>query len=70
MPTRATQSIQTAIQDRVLATCLSATVKLRPPLVLHLLTSVPGLRRLPSRILGLNVPPEHISPELIGLMKR
>jgi 2-polyprenyl-6-methoxyphenol hydroxylase-like FAD-dependent oxidoreductase len=69
-PARATQRIQIAIQNGLLATSLTAQGRVRPPLALRLLTSVPGLRQLPSRILGLGVRPEHIGPELTRLMQR
>jgi 2-polyprenyl-6-methoxyphenol hydroxylase-like FAD-dependent oxidoreductase len=70
LPTHVTQRIQIAIQDRILATSLTAHSQLRAPIALRLLTSVPGLRQLPTRILGLGVRPEHIGPELSRLMQR
>lgn len=67
-PTRTTQRIQLAIQDRILAVTLSATGSVRPPLALRIIAAVPWLRPLPSRILGLGVRPEHIEADLIRLM--
>jgi 2-polyprenyl-6-methoxyphenol hydroxylase-like FAD-dependent oxidoreductase len=67
-PTRMTQRIQLAIQDRILAATLSAKGKVRPPLSLRIILSLPGFRRLPTRLLGLGVQPEHIGPDLSRLM--
>jgi 2-polyprenyl-6-methoxyphenol hydroxylase-like FAD-dependent oxidoreductase len=59
-PTRVTQRIQLTIHDNILAPALSTKGRFRPPLALRVLTRIPGLRRLPSRILGLGVRPEHV----------
>jgi 2-polyprenyl-6-methoxyphenol hydroxylase-like FAD-dependent oxidoreductase len=62
-PTRVTQRIQTAIQDRIIDPVLRGA----PPRVswpLELLQAWPWLQRLPARAIGLGVRPEHIlSPE-------
>ncbi|MGD9542843.1 MAG: FAD-dependent oxidoreductase [Methylocystis sp.] len=59
-PTRVTQAIQLAIQNRVVRGVLSAEKPLEPPLALRLLDAVPLLRRLPARLIGLGVRPEHV----------
>jgi len=59
-PTRATQTLQIAIQKRVVRRALSAAGSLRPPLLARLLTAVPLLRRIPGRLIGLGVRPEHV----------
>lgn len=62
-PTRVTQRLQIFMQNNVIRTVLSGR-ELKPPLLLRLLRSFPMLRRLPARILGLGVRPEHIgTPE-------
>jgi hypothetical protein len=36
----------------------------RPPLLLRLLKRFPRLRRLPARLIGLGLRPEHVAPAL------
>ena len=59
-PTRVTQRIQLAIQNRVIRSVLSATAPVKPPLVARLLARAPRLRRIPGRLIGLGVRPEHV----------
>ena len=62
-PTRVTQRIQLFLQNNVIRTVLGQS-ELKPPLVLRLLRHFPILRRIPARVLGLGVRPEHIgTPE-------
>ncbi|MEX2295959.1 MAG: FAD-dependent oxidoreductase [Dongiaceae bacterium] len=64
-PARVTQSLQLAIQNRIISAALQAGVQMAPPLFLRAMNAVPLLRRIPARLLGLGVRPEHIrSPEL------
>jgi 2-polyprenyl-6-methoxyphenol hydroxylase-like FAD-dependent oxidoreductase len=65
-PTRVTQRIQLAIQNRVIRTVLGATTPVKPPLVVHLLNRVPYLRRIPGRLVGLGVRPEHVHTPIAG----
>ena len=59
-PTSVTQAIQLAIQNRVVRSVLSAEKPFDAPLALRLLNAIPLLRRLPARLIGLGVRPEHI----------
>ena len=59
-PTRVTQALQLAIQNRVVRSVLSAQKPFDAPLALRLLNAIPLLRRLPARLIGLGVRPEHI----------
>jgi 2-polyprenyl-6-methoxyphenol hydroxylase-like FAD-dependent oxidoreductase len=61
-PAKLTQSIQLAIQQRVVRRALDDEKPFEPPLVLRLLDAVPALRQLPARIIGLGVRPEHVAP--------
>jgi 2-polyprenyl-6-methoxyphenol hydroxylase-like FAD-dependent oxidoreductase len=63
-PTRVTQRLQLVLQNRVIATALGETGTLRAPLALQVLTKLPGLNRLPGRLIGLGVRPEHVLPGL------
>jgi 2-polyprenyl-6-methoxyphenol hydroxylase-like FAD-dependent oxidoreductase len=60
-PTRVTQRLQLLIQDRVIARVLRADQRLKPPLLLRLLTNFPPLRRIPGRLIGMGVRPEHVA---------
>jgi len=59
-PTRVTQRIQVLVQDRIVRRVLQSRRPLRPPLAVRLLVRFPGLRRLPGRLVGLGIRPEHV----------
>jgi 2-polyprenyl-6-methoxyphenol hydroxylase-like FAD-dependent oxidoreductase len=66
-PTRATQRLQRVLQNRVIRRVLGATGSLRLPWQLRLLQRFPGLRRIPARLIGLGVRPEHVrTPDAFG----
>jgi len=65
LPTRVTQGLQVAVQRRIIARVLGGTGPLKPPLAVRLLAKVPFLRRIPARLVGLGIRPEHVSPELL-----
>jgi 2-polyprenyl-6-methoxyphenol hydroxylase-like FAD-dependent oxidoreductase len=63
-PTRIIQRGQVFIQQRVISGVLANADKIEPPLPVKLLKMFPVLRRIPARIIGLGVRPEHIgTPE-------
>ena len=64
LPTRVTQGLQVAVQRRIIARVLVETGPLKPPLAVRLLAKVPFLRRIPARIVGLGIRPEHVDPAL------
>jgi 2-polyprenyl-6-methoxyphenol hydroxylase-like FAD-dependent oxidoreductase len=59
-PTRATQRVQVAVQDRIIRRVLGSAKPLKLPWQLRLLRMFPYLRRFPARIVGLGFRPEHI----------
>ncbi len=65
-PTRVVQRMQVFMQRTVIAGLLgSAEATIRAPWILRQLTRLPLFQRIPARIIGLGVRPEHIhSPEL------
>jgi len=65
-PTRVTQWVQVQIQRRVIARALARRGPMQPPLVLRLLDRYPLLRRIPARLIGLGVRPEHVRVSVIG----
>ena len=63
-PVRFTQSLQLAIQKRVVGPVLEGTSRPKPPWPLKLLAAFPVIRRIPARLIGVGVRPEHIrTPE-------
>ncbi|UYY59044.1 FAD-dependent oxidoreductase [Sphingomonas sp. S2-65] len=65
MPAKRTQALQRLIQNRIIAPTLAASRPMTtPPLAIRLLDSVPLLRRIPARVLGMGFRPERVrSPE-------
>jgi 2-polyprenyl-6-methoxyphenol hydroxylase-like FAD-dependent oxidoreductase len=59
-PVRATQAIQVFLQNRMIAPTLAGTRPSRPPLPIRLFGRSALLRRLPARLLGLGIQPEHV----------
>ena len=59
-PTRVTQRLQLVIQKQLLARALSAEERFTPPLFVRLLATFPILSRIPARLIGLGVRPEHV----------
>jgi 2-polyprenyl-6-methoxyphenol hydroxylase-like FAD-dependent oxidoreductase len=63
-PTRATQWFQVQVQQRIIAPVLGRSTSLKLPVFLRLLARYPYLRRIPARLIGVGVRPEHVrSPE-------
>jgi len=60
-PTRVTQRLQVAIQKRLIAPALGGSRPLRPPLAVRLLGLIPLLRRIPARLIGIGIRPEHVT---------
>jgi 2-polyprenyl-6-methoxyphenol hydroxylase-like FAD-dependent oxidoreductase len=60
-PARFTQRLQIAAQDRIIARVLSSRIALETPLFFRLLSRFPLLRRLPGRLIGMGVRPEHVA---------
>jgi 2-polyprenyl-6-methoxyphenol hydroxylase-like FAD-dependent oxidoreductase len=61
-PTRVIQSGQVFVQSRVIASVLGKRAGIKPPLAVKLLRRFPLLRRIPARIVGIGLRPEHIAP--------
>jgi 2-polyprenyl-6-methoxyphenol hydroxylase-like FAD-dependent oxidoreductase len=59
-PTRATQAAQVFIQKRLIAPILNSTAQAQAPWPLRLLAGIPLLRRIPARLVGIGVRPEHV----------
>ena len=59
-PTRVTQRMQITIQNRIICPVLASREKPRLPFVLKLWRMFPFLRRIPARLVGIGVRPEHV----------
>jgi 2-polyprenyl-6-methoxyphenol hydroxylase-like FAD-dependent oxidoreductase len=59
-PTRVTQRIQIFVQDYVIGPVLAGTQRPKPPRAAKLLEWFPALRRIPARVIGIGVRPEHV----------
>ena len=67
-PTRVTQRLQVLVQNKVIGRVLGGREELRPPLPLRLASRFAWLRRIPARLVGLGVRPEHVhTPDRRGL---
>jgi 2-polyprenyl-6-methoxyphenol hydroxylase-like FAD-dependent oxidoreductase len=63
-PMKLIQWVQVVVQNRLLSPALSSSERPKPPFALKLIQWLPFLRRIPARIVGLGVRPEHIeTPE-------
>ena len=59
-PTRVTQAFQVFIQSHAIGPLLQGAEISSAPLPIRLLNEFPRLRRLPARLIGIGVRPEHI----------
>src|SRR5262245_2750225 len=60
LPTRVIQRGQLAIQDRFLRRALERRGEVSVPLAMRLLQRFPVLRRIPARLVGVGIRPEHV----------
>ena len=64
-PTRVTQRMQVFMQSKVIDAALGADQALKAPLPLRLMSQFALLRRIPARLVGMGVRPEHVhSPDV------
>ncbi|HEY0291867.1 MAG TPA: FAD-dependent oxidoreductase [Hansschlegelia sp.] len=61
LPTKLTQRLQVAVQNRIITPSLTGGLPLSPPLALRLMRSFPVLTRLPARIVGVGFRPERVT---------
>jgi 2-polyprenyl-6-methoxyphenol hydroxylase-like FAD-dependent oxidoreductase len=60
LPTRVVQRVQLAIQDQFLRRALERRGEVTVPLAMRLLQRFPVLRRIPARLVGVGLRPEHV----------
>jgi 2-polyprenyl-6-methoxyphenol hydroxylase-like FAD-dependent oxidoreductase len=65
LPTRVTQWAQVQMQNRILGRVLGSSQPVAAPWVIRLFNRFPILRRIPARLIGIGVRPEHVkTPKL------
>jgi 2-polyprenyl-6-methoxyphenol hydroxylase-like FAD-dependent oxidoreductase len=65
LPTRVTQTLQLFIQNKLIGRALGSAQSLPAPLLLRLTDRFPLIRRVPARLVGIGVRPEHVhTPEI------
>jgi 2-polyprenyl-6-methoxyphenol hydroxylase-like FAD-dependent oxidoreductase len=65
-PVRFTQWLQLTIQKRIISRVLESQKRPTPPLAFRAFNVFPALRRIPARLLGLGIRPEHVhTPEVL-----
>jgi 2-polyprenyl-6-methoxyphenol hydroxylase-like FAD-dependent oxidoreductase len=70
LPMRFTQGLQLAIQRRVISRVLASHERPKPPQFLKLFGVFPILRRIPARLLGIGIRPEHVqTPEAAPVLE-
>lgn len=65
-PTKLTQAAQVAAQNRVIAPALASGQAMKLPLPLRILKRFPVLARIPARLIGMGVRPEHVHSPAIS----
>jgi len=65
-PVRATQRLQLIMQNQIVAPALASAATPKPPLLFKALNAFPLLRRIPARMLGLGIRPEHVQTPDVG----
>jgi 2-polyprenyl-6-methoxyphenol hydroxylase-like FAD-dependent oxidoreductase len=60
LPTRVTQWAQVQMQNRILGRVLGSSQTVAAPWVIRLFNRFPILRRIPARLIGIGVRPEHV----------
>ena len=64
LPMRFTQGLQLTIQRRIISPVLEAQKRPKPPAFFKLFNGFPVLRRIPARLVGIGIRPEHVrTPE-------
>jgi 2-polyprenyl-6-methoxyphenol hydroxylase-like FAD-dependent oxidoreductase len=60
LPTKWTQAVQVFMQDRVVNPALGSDKAISPPWLLRMFNHIPLLPRIPARLIGVGVRPEHV----------
>jgi 2-polyprenyl-6-methoxyphenol hydroxylase-like FAD-dependent oxidoreductase len=64
-PTKVTQKMQIAVQNRIIDPLLTSDEIPKVPTLLRVMQHWPSLQRIPGRLIGVGVRPEHVhTPEI------
>jgi len=69
LATRIVQGMQVLMQNRVISPLLGRAAKVTAPLPLRLFQRFPVLRRIPARLVGLGVRPEHVKTKAVAVRR-
>jgi 2-polyprenyl-6-methoxyphenol hydroxylase-like FAD-dependent oxidoreductase len=65
LPTRLTQALQVVMQKRIITKVLGTKERFQVPSLVRWMQRLPFLRRIPARVIGMGVRPEHVrTPEV------
>lgn len=70
LPTKIIQGMQVMAQRQIVAKVLGETGPMKPALPLRLFARFPVLRRLPARLIGVGIRPEHVRTQAIPVDAR
>ena len=60
-PVRFTQRLQLTVQNQLISRVLASQQRPTPPLLFRLTAMLPLLRRVPARLVGMGIRPEHVN---------
>jgi 2-polyprenyl-6-methoxyphenol hydroxylase-like FAD-dependent oxidoreductase len=60
LPTRFIQWLQVMVQDHVISRVLASHKQLKPPWPVRMVKRLPALARIPARLIGVGIRPEHV----------
>jgi len=67
-PMKVIQKMQTTIQERLIDKILDSKEPITAPWGMRLFNTVPFLRRIPARVVGIGVRPEHVHTQPVGMV--
>jgi 2-polyprenyl-6-methoxyphenol hydroxylase-like FAD-dependent oxidoreductase len=69
LATRIVQGMQVLVQNRIVSPLLGREAKVTAPLPVRLFQRFPVLRRIPARLIGLGVRPEHVRTKALAVRR-
>jgi 2-polyprenyl-6-methoxyphenol hydroxylase-like FAD-dependent oxidoreductase len=69
LATRIIQGMQVLVQNRIISPLLGRAAKVTAPLPVRLIQRFPVLRRIPARLIGLGVRPEHVRTKAVAVRR-
>lgn len=69
LATRIVQGMQVLVQNRIVSPLLGRETKVTAPLPVRLFQRFPVLRRIPARLIGLGVRPEHVRAKALAVRR-